>query len=610
MTEFWRLLRYVLPYKGRVVIAILCMLIVSVLSAASVGVLQPVFGLLFRTETSPHLSLPGPLRQWGASLLQSLPAPLAANPLALLSLIATALLGGVVLRGLLAYAQEYLINYVAERVMRDIRDDLYRHLLTLSPGYFSRTPTGQVMSRITFDVDLCGKTLIVLSGSTLREPFTALGLMGLLFLIHWQLALVTFIVLPLAMYPIAKFGKKIRSRGTVVQERRAELNTILQETVTGIRIVQAFGMEEYEQARFARKNAEVFRGGMRIAKVDALASPVIEVLGFTGVVATVWLGGYLIINQLLLAEELMTFLLALGAFFQPIRKMGKMNNAAQQGMAGVRRAFEFLDTIPEVQEAPRAVPLPRMRKGITFRDVSFAYPPERNREVLRQITLTALVGEIVALVGPSGAGKSTLVSLIPRFYDPTAGVIEIDGVDIRQVTLRSLRGQIGMVTQEVILFDDTVFNNIAHGRRDVSPEQVYQAAAVANALEFIEKLPRGFDTPIGEKGVRLSGGQRQRIAIARAVVKDPPLLILDEATSSLDVESERLVQDALDRLMEHRTTFVIAHRLSTVQRADTILVLDGGRIVERGTHKELLGRDGMYTRLYQTQLLGVGRTDR
>ena len=604
MHEFLRLLRYALPHKGKLALSILAMLVVALLSAISIGAIQPILDLILSPTDAPSfISLPKALQDRLGPLVNSLAWVREADKLTVVGGICGVLLVLVLLKGVLMYFHKFIMNYVAENVMMDVRNDLYAVVHTLSLGFFSRRPTGELMARLTLDVNLLGETVIVAFSQALREPFHILSFGALLFLLHWQLALLCVLVLPLTFIPIAKFGKKIRYRGLQVQERRAEMNTILQEALTGIRIVKAFVAEEYERLRFNRKNRESFRASVRIARVDALSSPVLEVLGGIGIMGIVVLGSFLVLRQIVSLGEFLVFVGALISMFQPIKRLGGLNNFIQRGMAGVKRVFELMDTRPDLLEAPDAVPLPAVRGAVAFRGVSFAY--DGAQSVLRDVSFEVRPGELVAIVGSSGAGKSTLVNLLPRFYDPIAGRVEIDGTDVRRVTFRSLREQIGIVTQEIILFDDTVYNNVAYGQWGVAPDRVREAARIAHAAEFIERLPQGYETGIGERGVRLSGGEKQRIAIARAVLRDPPILILDEATSALDAESERLVQDALDRLMKGRTTFVIAHRLSTIIRADKILVLEQGEIVETGTHQQLLEARGVYHRLYQKQFQGL-----
>jgi subfamily B ATP-binding cassette protein MsbA len=600
LQQFPRFLRYAAPYRGRIILAIAFLFLIALLNAVSIGSLQPVFdGLFIPQGGSSGISLPGPVKAMLGHRLVQLQGFLQAHQISVLTFIGVALFFIFLAKAALTYLQQVQMRYVSEGIQRDVRNGLYTHLQTLPLSFFTRRSTGEIMSRLGSDVETLGDASTELYRNALREPLNIVGLILLLFLIKWQLAFFSLIVLPGAILPIVKFGAKIRRRGTRVQETRAELNTILQETISGVRIVKAFGMEEYEKRRYWDASDQVFRSFMRIWRVDALTSPVLEVLGSVGIVIAFWAGGYLVLNRSLTPGAFMAFLGALGSLYQPVKRIGQINNVIQRGMAGASRVFELMDLRSEVSERPDAVTLGRMQEGILFHDVSFGYEPDR--VVLQGITLSAKLGEIVAIVGSSGAGKTTLVNLLPRFYDPTSGVITIDGVDIRRVTIRSLREQMGIVTQDTILFDDTVFNNIAYGQRTVAPDKVVEAARIANAEEFIEALPKQYETRIGERGVRLSGGQKQRIAIARAIFKNPPLLILDEATSALDAESERLVQEALDRLMENRTTFVIAHRLSTIIRADKILVLDGGRLVEQGTHAALMARGGIYYRLYQSQ---------
>lgn len=601
MRDFKRLVRYVLPHKGKLCIALLAMLVVALLSAVSIGAIQPVLDLILAPKgATPFISLPNALQDYLGPLVNSLQWIREGDKLTVVSVICGILLVLIPIKGALIYLHKYLLSYITEHVMMDIRNDLYAAVHNLSLGFFSRSSTGEIMARLTFDIHLVGDTIIGTFGQAFREPFYILSFGTLLFLIHWQLALLSLVVLPLIVIPIVKFGQKMRYRGLQFQERRAELNTIIQEAITGIRIVKAFVAEAHERRRFSRKNRESFRASLKIVRVEALTNPVLEVLGGIGILGVIILGSFLVLREILSLGGFLAFIGALISLFQPIKRLGGLNNNIQKGMVGVRRVFELMDTTPDLVEAPDAIPLSVVRGDVAFWGVSFAY--DGTQPVLQDVTFEAKPGELVAIVGSSGAGKSTLVNLIPRFYDPSAGRVEIDGIDVRRVTFRSLRGQIGMVTQDTILFDDTLYNNITYGQSGAVPERVQEAARVAHAAEFIERLPQGYETPIGERGVRLSGGEKQRIAIARAVLRDPPILILDEATSALDAESERIVQEALDKLMKGRTTFVVAHRLSTIIRADKILVLDDGKIVEAGTHLDLLNARGVYCRLYQKQL--------
>jgi ATP-binding cassette, subfamily B, bacterial MsbA len=601
MTEYIRLLRYSNPYRLRIAISVACLFVASLLNAVSVASLQPAFdGLFGGGQRRQVLSLPPALQSWLGEWPARAQAFMQTHQVSVLTFLAWFLLVVLVIKALINYVSVYLMRFVSERIMADVRNELYGHLHTLSLGFFLRKNTGEIISRVTADVDAVGSSVTDLFRNALREPFTIVGLVILLFVIHWKLAVASLLIFPMTVIPIVKFGAKIRRRGTRVLERRAELSTLLQEGITGIRIVQAFGMEGYERERFRAKNEDLFHATMRILRVDALSSPVMEILESVGIVVAVWLGGYLVFRGELTPGAFMGFIAALASLYVPIKRLSAVNNNIQRGMAGAHRVFEILDQRPEVIERPGAASLPQVKEAVSFEHVGFAY--ERDRFILRDIHFQAKMGEIVAIVGASGAGKSTLVNLLPRFFDPSEGRILLDGVDLRDVTLHSLRSQMGMVTQETILFDDTIADNIAYGQSAAEGDaRIREAARLANAEEFICNLPKGYATRIGEKGVRLSGGQRQRIAIARAILKDPPILILDEATSALDAESEHLVQEALERLMVHRTTFVIAHRLSTVIQADRIIVLDGGRLVEMGTHPELMAMRGAYCRLYQNQ---------
>ena len=519
------------------------------------------------------------------------------NPQMLL-LIPAAVLAVFFIKGVAAYGSGYLLSYIGQDIVMRLRNRLYNHMQDLPLAFFQREKTGDLMSRITNDVNIISAMFTSAITGSIQHFFTIIGLVSVTFFMIPKLAVYAFVVIPVAGIPIFQFGRKIRRVRRGTQEAVADINSFLHETLTGNKIVKAFGMEAHEKKRFAKKSRKIFKLEMSETKVKVLSSPLMEFLGGLGIAFIIWYGGHQVIRGTYTFGTFMSFLLAVGLMYEPLKKLSKLNNAVQRGMAAADRIFDILERKSDIIEARAPVPIPAGTHRISFEDVSFQYD---QTPVLQNINLEVAAGEIVALVGMSGGGKTSLVNLIPRFYDATRGRILIDGIDVRQPSVADLRRQIAIVTQEPILFNDTARNNIAYGNPDASQQQIIQAAGAAYADEFIRGFPRGFDTFIGELGGRLSGGQKQRICIARALLKDAPILILDEATSSLDSESEGLVQKALENLMKGRTTFVIAHRLSTIGYAHRIIVIADGRIVEEGDHNELIARRGEYYKLYLMQ---------
>lgn len=571
-----RILALVKENRFRLFLAMVCMLVMAAATSATAFLVKPVLDDIFLNKDTLMLKI---------------------IPLAVILIY--------LLRGLATYGQDYLMNYVGESIIRRLRDDLYSHIQDLPIAFFHKEKTGVLMSRVTGDVGIVKTMVSTAVTSSLKDCFTIVGLTSVIFYRDWKMALFAFVILPLAFYPIVEFGRRVRRISTGWQEAVGDLNSFLHETFAGNKIVKAFGMEHYEKKRFYERTLGLFKLEMKAVIARSLSSPIMEFLGGLGIAFIIWYGGSKVLAGTSTAGTFFSFMAAVLMLYDPIKKLSGLNNAVQQGLAAVDRIFDVMETKSEIKEPKNPVVLKRGPHRVAFENVFFKYEEDI---ILKDINLDVQAGEILALVGMSGGGKTSLVNLLPRFYDVTEGAILIDGDDIRKASISSLRDQMAIVTQEPILFNDSVRNNIAYGNYRASDEEIQRAAKAAYAYDFIQSFPGKFDTNIGELGARLSGGEKQRICIARALLKDAPILILDEATSSLDAESEMLVQKALENLMKGRTTFVIAHRLSTIDYADRIIVVVNGQVVEEGTQAELIARQGEFFKLYQMQ--NVNNQDR
>jgi len=596
MKDYLRLLTFLKKHLFTV-----CAVIVSLILSAGFGgiSLLPIVPIADRVLSRGKVVLPFSLPPFLEGMVTRINQ---AEPMALLGFLSLLGLALVFLKGFFIFLHEYLMSVLSQRVIRDLRNALFERMQSLSLDHFSEKRVGTLISRITYDVATLQDSIAVGLTDLLYRPIQILVFGSIIFYIHWKLAMLSLILIPLIAIPVGRIAKKLKKVNLSALESMAEINNVLQEFISGIRIVKAFTMEPYETEKFKKANDNFYRYTMKRIKRVLLLGPFSEGVAGFGAIFLLFIGGREVVRGTLSSGVLLLFVGALLSLVSPAKKLTSSYGLLQETLATLPRIFEILDASSSVVEKKEAKVLPRIRHQIEFRNVSFRY---NDTPILQELSLSISVGEVIAIVGRSGAGKTTLVNLIPRFYDPTEGGVFIDGTDLRSVTLRSLREQVGLVTQETFLFHDTVWANIAYGKMNAAASEIEEAARLAHADEFIPRLEKKYHTMIGDRGMKLSGGERQRIAIARAILKNPPILILDEATSQLDSESERWVQEAIERLMKGRTVFVIAHRLSTVVSADRIVVLEGGRLVEVGNHAELLQKEGVYKKLYSIQLQEV-----